>query len=436
MYKIVSIQGEKYIYFVNSQLIFQYDPDFEDILNDIINKSADEDLQSTEDYKLIKSILEEDEVANEKLDSIKRDKVKPDKLSLAGAQINVAYGCNMRCKYCFAEDGAHNKKGFMSNECAHNIIDFIKENSNSDLTVQLVGGEPLLNIKTFKELVDYSKKRMEKDIDLYTTTNGMCIDKEILEFFKKNEIKYMLSLDSYKRDVNDKLRVSRNSESVYDKIMGDFSKYREQYDYDTFHITVTPYNEDILDIAEFLYARGAKHLHFDLVKSEDEEFHFYHDDIEKIKNQYSSLAELIVKNISEGNKISCHPLTTHMGRLHKRKPIILKCGSLENFLAFDPSGTIYPCDMLMWDKYRLGDVKEDIDNKKLNELKVNLLDDSMCEKCWARYICGGLCVAEKILYKNQRDFMCEVREHVAKLKIYIYNRILQECPDFDFEDFM
>ena len=44
--------------------------------------------------------------------------------------LHICHDCNLRCKYCFADEGAyHAKREFMSLETAKKAIDFLIENS-------------------------------------------------------------------------------------------------------------------------------------------------------------------------------------------------------------------------------------------------------------------------------------------------------------------
>ena len=65
--------------------------------------------------------------------------------------IHICHDCNLRCSYCFADEGAyHSEREFMSEQTAKRAIDFLIENSGNRkvLEVDFFGGEPLMCLQT------------------------------------------------------------------------------------------------------------------------------------------------------------------------------------------------------------------------------------------------------------------------------------------------
>ena len=68
--------------------------------------------------------------------------------------------CNLRCSYCFGDNGTYSDSGIMDIKTAKKSIDFLLEKSKSEfLTVCFFGGEPLLNFRLIKEVIDYCKQK-------------------------------------------------------------------------------------------------------------------------------------------------------------------------------------------------------------------------------------------------------------------------------------
>ena len=70
--------------------------------------------------------------------------------------IHICHDCNLRCKYCFADEGAyHAAREMMRLETAKKAIDFLIANSGARkvLEVDFFGGEPLMNLDVIKETV-------------------------------------------------------------------------------------------------------------------------------------------------------------------------------------------------------------------------------------------------------------------------------------------
>lgn len=419
----IDIKGKKYLFFDKLQLIFEGNSD---ILGKIKRLKESKYPNDANDRMIANLIDTDTKVGSIMCDNIKTY-IENNDINLNSAQINIQYGCNLSCKYCFAGDGCHNKKGRMDIETAHNIMNYVKNNSKNidSLYIQIVGGEPFLNIEAFEEIVKYSKKIKGMKANFTTTTNGTLFDDYNIKFLDENSITYMVSLDSNDKKTHDFLRTHKiTGESSFEKILQGYNKYSKTSNYDTIHVTITPYNLNISEIANNLYDAGISHIHFELVKSDKKEFLFNKDHMDILKNEYDILADIIINRISKGEKINCHPLIDNIGNLDNRKPVKFKCGVLMSMLAFDPFGYIYPCDMLMWDKYKLGNIKDGLDKDKLNELKQVLKEEGNCADCFARYLCGGMCLAEKLNEnKEQNELICDLKRYIYKLRIYIYDNL-------------
>ena len=71
--------------------------------------------------------------------------------------LNIAHDCNLRCKYCFADEGEyHGRRALMTEEVGKAALDFLVKNSGDrrNLEVDFFGGEPLLNWDVVKKLVE------------------------------------------------------------------------------------------------------------------------------------------------------------------------------------------------------------------------------------------------------------------------------------------
>lgn len=437
MLKVIEIKEKKYIFLSNLQMFFEYSEDAMKVIENIKKGN----IKENEDYKSIKKLLDSDLEIGKQLSRRLTNFIKEDDINLNSAQINVYYGCNMMCKYCFAEDGGHNNRGVMDKKTSREIIDFISELTNNTETmyIQIVGGEPLLNMDAFEEIVSYGKrdKKLESINTVFTmTTNGTLFNDQNMEFLNKNDVTFMVSIDSNDKEQHDFLRVHKNENiSSYNLIMKGFDKYK-QCNYDTVHVTVTPYNLNVSEIAQALYDLGIRHIHFDLVKSEQEEFLFTEEHIKKLKEEYSKLADIIVKRILNGEKINCHPLMDNLSKIEKNRPVFTKCGVLNTMLAFDPYGDIYPCDMLMWQKYKIGSIHEGLDKEKINHLKEVLLNEDDCSGCEYRYLCGGMCLVDKLNQdKKQKELFCELKRYVCDLKIYIFDYLKRGKPNIDLSSY-
>lgn len=141
------------------------------------------------------------------------------------ACISINNNCNMNCRYCHF----HEKKGSIIEsdmdvfEILDNIRKYITKNSIQLFKIGFVGnGEPLLEYDKLRSYIEYIKDLLDiGTISAYTITNGILINQDKLEFFKKHKINVGFSIDGIK-SVHDKLRCNS-----FDKVIDAVELYKK-----------------------------------------------------------------------------------------------------------------------------------------------------------------------------------------------------------------
>ena len=81
--------------------------------------------------------------------------------------LNVVHDCNLKCKYCFADEGEYKgKREIMTLDVAKRALDFLISQSGPryNIEVDLFGGEPLMAFDMIKQLVEYARS-IEKKVN-------------------------------------------------------------------------------------------------------------------------------------------------------------------------------------------------------------------------------------------------------------------------------
>ena len=137
--------------------------------------------------------------------------------------------CNLNCTYCYEH---HKTDSLMSFETAKLIIDNELATSNDGETyeIEFFGGEPFLNFKLIKEIVEYVKSTYSHlKVYFNASTNGTLIHGEIKEWLLNNKDIFApgLSLDGT-REMHNLNRPFKNSNiGSYDFIDIDFFRSYE-----------------------------------------------------------------------------------------------------------------------------------------------------------------------------------------------------------------
>ena len=111
----------------------------------------------------------------------------------------VTLRCDHSCLYCQVSRQSVDKIKFdMSEETAKKSVDLMFCSPSRNITVEIQGGEPLLNFKLIQFLVEYIEEKNQshqKNIDITITSNLSTLTDEILTYLKAHGIDLSTSLD-------------------------------------------------------------------------------------------------------------------------------------------------------------------------------------------------------------------------------------------------
>ncbi len=348
--------------------------------------------------------------------------------------LHIAHDCNLACRYCFAEEGEyHGRRALMSFEVGKKALDFLIANSGSrrNLEVDFFGGEPLMNWKVVKQLVEYGRSQEElhnKKFRFTLTTNGVLLNDEVMEFCNKEMSNVVLSVDG-RKEVHDYMRPFRKGAGSYDLIMPKFQKFAESRHQDQYYVrgTFTHHNldfsKDVLHFADL----GFKQISVEpVVAPETEDYAIRKEDIPQILEEYDVLAKEIIKREKEGKGFNFfHFMIDLTGGpcVYKR---LSGCGSGTEYLAVTPWGDLYPCHQFVGEEeYLMGNVDEGITKKEIQKEfgHCNVYTKPDCKNCFARFYCSGGCAANA--YHFQGDIQgnyeigCELQRKRVECAIMI-----------------
>ncbi|GMQ57865.1 thioether cross-link-forming SCIFF peptide maturase [Vallitalea sediminicola] len=348
--------------------------------------------------------------------------------------LHIAHDCNLCCKYCFAGEGEYNgDRSLMSSEIGKKSIDFLLENSGSrrNLEVDFFGGEPLMNFEVVKEIVKYARskeKDYNKNFRFTITTNGILLDDDIMEFVNENMYNVVLSIDG-RKEVNDRMRSSKNGKGSYDIIMPKFKKMAKSRNEENYYVrgTFTHYNldfsQDVLHFAD----QGFKQISIEpVVAPANMPYALREEDIPYLCEQYDILAKEMIKRKKEDRAFNFFHFMIDLSQ----GPCVIKrlsgCGSGTEYLAVTPWGDLYPCHQFVgMDEFKLGTVDEGITNlERRKEFKeCSVYSKEKCQNCWAKFYCSGGCTANAYQFHGSiydtYEIGCELEKKRVECAIYM-----------------
>lgn len=425
--------GLKIVIDVNSGAIHIVDDVIYNILDHYDNKKSLEEYigllpdvnkeQIVEGLKEIKNLEEEGMLFTD--DPYKEMILKDRSPSFVKALcLNIAHDCNLKCKYCFAEEGEyHGKRSMMSSEVGKKAIDFVIKSSGprKNIEVDLFGGEPLMNFKTIKEIVDYARsieKKHNKNIRFTMTTNATLLTDEIMDYIDRNMGNIVLSIDG-RKEVNDNIRLRYDGSGTYDAIMPKIKKMVEKRDKSKQYYVRGTFTRDNLDFYEdimLMANEGFKEISNEpVVLEEGHPLALRKEDLPIIFEQYDKLTEEMIRREKEGNGFKFYHFAMDLNGgpcVYKR---VAGCGAGYEYVAVTPEGDIYPCHQFVGkEEFKLGDVENGLNNKELEiQFKnANIYNKPKCESCWAKFYCSGGCQANNYNFNKDihipYDIGCEM----------------------------
>ena len=342
--------------------------------------------------------------------------------------LHIAHDCNLACKYCFAEEGEyHGRRALMTYEVGKKALDFLVANSGNreHLEVDFFGGEPLLNWKVVKQLVEYGRSLEEanhKKFRFTLTTNGVLLNDEIMEFCNREMSNVVLSLDG-RREINDKMRPFRNGSGSYDMIVPKFQKFAESRGQKNYYVrgTFTRNNLDFADDVIHYADLGFQQMSMEPVVADPaEDYAIREEDIPQILKEYDKLALEYIKRKKEGRGFNFFHFMLDL----TAGPCVAKrlagCGSGTEYLAVTPWGDLYPCHQFVGnEKFLLGNVDTGIVNTETrDEFKLcNVYAKETCKDCFARFYCSGGCSANAYNFSGSINGAYEIGCEMQKKRI-------------------
>ena len=324
--------------------------------------------------------------------------------------LHICHDCNLRCRYCFADEGAyHNVREMMSLETAKAAIDFLIRESGGRkvLEVDFFGGEPLMNLGVIKETVAYAKAEAAKRGKRFlftTTTNGLLLNDDAIAFLNAEMENVVLSLDG-RKEVHDAVRKTVSGKGSFDAVIEKIKKFvkirgdKHYYVRGTFTAKNLDFSKDVL----FLADEGFDSISLEPVVTDIPDLQIREDHLHRIEREYETLCDEYIRREAEGKGF----LFFHFHVDLEGGPCLAKrvsaCGAGNEYFSVVPNGDIYPCHQFAGDKkWRMGSVFEgrldpDIRGQFASSC---LFTRKKCGDCFAKFICSGGCSANNYHYNG------------------------------------
>lgn len=373
-------------------------------------------------------VLKEDDPYNAKLKSIFKDKAFNFKSSVLtetdGVELNllITNRCNLNCNYCFAKTSYLGSQT-LTPEFIDQTFDFFEHHQKKVKKIILFGGEPLLAIDCIKDLIKIMKRRQVTLQAFMLITNGTRITGDIADFLREHRIVPTVSIDGPSL-IHDRLRRTLTNEPTHylvcssiENLIARQMKFGVEATYGREHLK---HNFSIVDLIRYFQALGVKNCAISLEHGTDFMANFYAQDenVLELSEQFKEAAVYSLTSLATDNPIVLSYVFKVFSTIARRGTRKYICPAAQSSYTVMPNGSVYPCYLLLDDRYVLGKIGANTDNNSEN---FNLICNTFktkpkshfreCSSCWAGnlcFSCYGINFSESRKLGPPTQVFCEV----------------------------
>jgi uncharacterized protein len=363
---------------------------------------------------------------------------------------DMSGACNMGCVYCF-EEPINSRIGPMSDETAQASLDFVFEKTAAakHIALHFGSGEPLMRFDLLKRIVARANARtaaLGKSIVYDLTTNATLVTEEIAAFLRDNPFQIRVSCDGPPH-LHDRYRPMRGGRPSYPLVERGLSMLvRHLADRLTVN-TVICGGTRLAEVWAWAKQAGIRHYHVIKVgTAHQDDIRLQQAELQDFRSDLETICDDLIGDLRAGQiPVDYQPITKVVRRLMIPEPITRFCGVAGSYLGVSSSGQVYPCFRhLGLSEYRLGDVRTGVIDderrrKYLGEEAADVDSRPVCRECWARYLCGGGCYADSVVYgadkRKPQETHCPFWRLEIETAIAFYDRLRREDPAWCFRLF-
>ena len=360
----------------------------------------------------------------------------------------VTTACNMNCVYCQANNGTTTPMCFMNEAIADRAVDIALQSPNQNLSFEFQGGEPLLNYKIIKHIVEYTEEHKHaKNISYNIVSNLTLLTDEMLDFFCEHHFGISTSVDGSEM-IHNQNRPYKDGSGTFYSVCSGIEKIRNRGlsvgAIETTTRNALPYASELIETYQELGFDSIFIRHLTRLGKAAKEW----DSIGYTADEFMDFYRRAVDKLIDINKKGIFIQEQHASILLKKingininyMELRSPCGGGIGQLAYFADGRIFTCDegrMLAEmgnDAFLLGDVY----NSTYNSLVTGAACRTVCAAstletipsccdCVYQPYCGicpviNYALTEDILEKTPRSFRCQV---YAGMLDYLFERILK-----------
>ena len=323
----------------------------------------------------------------------------------------VGADCNLRCKYCFylrahelyADPGPH----LMSDAVLERMVSGLLEYRFPETVFAWQGGEPTVaGLDFFKRAVELQQRygAPGQSVGNGLQTNGILVDDDWCEFFRRYKFLIGLSLDGPK-EVHDHFRVNAAGHGTWDKVMA-AARLMEQYQVEyNILCVVNSHNVKLgKDLLRWFADHGFNYLQFIPCMEPGMEHNVTPEEYGEF------LCQTFDYWAREGfGKISIRDFDALLAtRVGQPMPLCTYGRVCNHYIVVEHTGDVYPCDFFVYDEWKLGNIMDApldsfMETDRYKRFAYQKDKVPACRGCQWRPMCHGGCQKDRLAIGTFKD---------------------------------
>jgi len=356
--------------------------------------------------------------------------------------LNLTHRCNLACRYCIMghptlKQGYQDVKEVMSAKTAFRAIDLLSEQGSPPVNLVFFGGEPLLAFERMRETVLYAEQHYAGRFTYSVITNGTLLTEEQLPFLRQHRFGILFSLDG-DQAMHDTFRVYPNGRGSFRDVFRAVSLVQQQAPELDYKVNVTYFKSTTMMLEQafrFFCENGIAHSRYERgVTAVDADYAVTMEMIPMATEQLGRLARLYCDRLLAGGRHEMDTFLIPLRRLAKGVTRRRGCNMGIDYWTVAADGQIYPCHKLVGRaEFSLGSVwRTEADRRWREYWERSVERRPKCSRCWARYVCGGYCVADN--YHANGDFFepspenCRLMQATIRWALWLLTELEEKAP--------
>lgn len=331
---------------------------------------------------------------------------RPPKVS--DVSLDMSGACNMGCAYCFEND-IDSRIGRMSEQTAFAALDFVFEKTRGvpRIALHFGSGEPLMRFDLLRRIGLEALRRAQvsgQQISFELTTNATLVTPAVARFLRDHPFNVRVSCDGPPH-LHNPLRPLLGGQDSYPAVEKGLKLLLEFLPERTTVNSVLSGSIRLQELWIWAKQLGLRHYHVIKVGAYAEsKLSLRGTELREFREDLELICEELFAELEAGRvPMDYQPITKIVRRLMIPEPITRFCGVAGTYLGVASNGKVYPCFRHLGLKpYELGDVSSGADDEKrrifLGREAADVDARPVCRECWARYLCGGGCYADSVVY--------------------------------------